>query len=80
MAQNLIEMVKTKIEEARAKLKENADKRFNENLKQEIEKHIAEMADFLKEMEAKGENATDLYLAKATESIEKLEKMLQKKE
>jgi transcription elongation GreA/GreB family factor len=72
----LIENIKTKISEARAAMTANANAKYTEALKAEVETHITEMDALLKEVEAKGDQSNDELKQKVGVSIGKLETML----
>jgi hypothetical protein len=75
---NLIEIIKAKIEAAKATLKANANERYTENLKKEIEAHIKEMDQLLAEVEEAGDKADTDFKQAVADSVAKLEKMLEK--
>lgn len=74
----LIESIKSKISEARATMAANANAKYNETIKAEVEAHILEMGTLLKEVETNGERSTDELKKKVGESIGKLETLLKK--
>ena len=78
MNETLLEKLKTKIEEARVTLSENAKERANAQFKADVEAQIAAMGTLMTEMQGKGEELVDTYLQKTNDAIVKLEELLKK--
>lgn len=79
MSNNLVEMMKSKVEEAKSAIRNlSPNAKDASTVKQNIEKHIEEMQKLMKDVDGKDEKAAEEFKEKVASAVEALGKLIQK--